>query len=141
MKKHLLCWCDFWVREQISIWICNYNQSVVISYYTERLFWLFNNWKNNVANKIFSLWYLLPGQTSELLRGKKYDCETVRIIGHDAVCFHENVPSERKRIFFKSQSNFLIYFLFYRERRFMKGAGIFVLLKIPSTGLCYTPMV
>lgn len=42
---------------------------------------------------------------------------------------------------FKSQSNFLIYFLFYRERRFMKGAGIFVLLKIPSTGLCYTPMV
>lgn len=34
-----------------------------------------------------------------------------------------------------------MYFLFYRERKFMKDARIFVLLKIPLTGLYYTPMV
>jgi len=50
-------------------------------------------------------------------------------------CFKE------KKIFLKPESNSVIYFLFFRERRFMKDARIFILLKIPLTGLCYTPMV
>lgn len=52
--------------------------------------------------------------------------------------FTECFASDEKVLDFKHRNNFLIYLLFYREKKFMKDARIFVLLKIPLTGHYYT---
>ena len=43
MKVFIGCQCDFWIRQQIHVWICSYNCSMVISHYVERLLHIFNN--------------------------------------------------------------------------------------------------